>query len=467
MRIRIPSYFWLPAALLAALIAAPSGAVQLERAHPERVHALLVLVSIDGLKPEAVLEAESRGLKVPNLRALVKDGAYATGVDGVLPTLTYPSHMTLLTGASPARHGIVANTTFDPYNRNETGWYWYAEDVHAETLWDAATAAHLKTANIYWPTSVGAPIDDNLPQIWRAGTEDDLKLQRALSTPGLEQALSASLGRYPGGMQETVAEDETRAQFAIRLLETRHPEFATFYFTGLDTEQHRSGPFSAASNAVLERLDAVVGSIRAAAEREAPGHTTFCVVSDHGFAAVEHDVNLYTAFLNAGLFSVDEQHKITSWKAMPWPTGGTSAIMLADPRDAIVRAQVSALLSQLASDPVNGIDRVLTREEITARGGFPDAAFVVAFRIGYESGVSRDGPLVSGPGNLGMHGYLPDRPEMRSAFFIVGPHIAAGLSLGEIDMRRIAPTLAHIMNLRLRDAELAALPIDDQPPAAR
>ena len=66
-----------------------------------------------------------------------------------------------------------------------------------------------------------------------------------------------------------------------------------------------------------------------------------------------------------------------------------------------------------------------------------------------------------------MHGYLPDRPEMRSAFFIVGPHIAAGHSLGEIDMRRIAPTLAHIMNLRLRDAELAALPLDDLPPAAR
>ena len=32
------------------------------------------------------------------------------------------------------------NTPFDPFDRNEKGWYWYAEDGHAETLWDAAAA---------------------------------------------------------------------------------------------------------------------------------------------------------------------------------------------------------------------------------------------------------------------------------------------------------------------------------------
>jgi predicted AlkP superfamily pyrophosphatase or phosphodiesterase len=423
-------------------------------------HELLVLVSIDGLKPEAVLEADSRGLKVPNLRALVHDGAYATGVRGVLPTVTYPSHMTLMTGASPARHGIVSNTTFDPLNRNAKGWYWYADDVRAETLWDAAAAAHLKTASIYWPTSVGAKISYNLPQIWRTGTSDDLKLQRALSTPGLEQALSATLGAYPGGKEESVAADEIRARFAMRLLTTRHPDFATFYFTGLDTEQHDSGPFSTASNATLERLDAVVGQLRSAAEHEAPGRATFCVVSDHGFAAVEHDVNLYVAFLNAGLFTMDGKHHITDWKAMPWPAGGNAAIMLADPADSATRAKVSALLKQLADDPASGIERVLSHDEIARRGGFLDAAFLVAFRLGYEFGDAYDGPIVARPTNLGTHGYLSDHPEMRSSFFIVGPHIATGHSLGEIDMRRIAPTLAGILHVRLKDAELDPLHLD-------
>jgi predicted AlkP superfamily pyrophosphatase or phosphodiesterase len=418
---------------------------------------LVVLISVDGMKPEAIIDAQSHGLKVPNLRAFMADGAYASGVRGVLPTLTYPSHTTLLTGASPAKHGIYDNTTFDPLQHNQRGWYWYAEDIKVPTLWDAAAAAQIKTANVYWPVSVGANITYNLPQIWRTGMDDDLKLQRALSTPGLEQELSAGLGRYPGGMEETVAEDEIRARFAIQLLQKKHPGFFTVYLTGLDTEEHLSGPFSAKSNETLERLDAVVGSLRAAAEKAAPGRATICVVSDHGFAAIEHDVNLYAAFLEAGLFSVDKDNKITAWKAMLWPAGGSAAVMLADPADEVVRAQVKALLDKLASDPANGIERILTRDEIQRGRGFPNAAYLMSLRSGYEMAYSLSLPLISKPGNLGMHGYVPEHAEMRSAFLIVGPHIAKGKPFGEIDMRQIAPTLADILHVRLSGAELPGL----------
>ena len=428
-------------------------------ARTDRAQPLVMLISIDGLKPEAILEADAHGLKVPNLRRLLRDGAYAGGVRGVLPTLTYPSHMTLMTGASPDRHGIYANTTFDPLRINDKGWYWYAEDRHAETLWDAATAAHLKSANVYWPTSVGAAITWNLPQIWLTGTEDDLKLQRALATPGLIQDLSAILGRYPGGMEETVADDEVRARFALRLLETRRPDFMTVYFTGLDTQEHASGPFSAAANATLERLDALVGTLRAALDREAPGRATLCVVSDHGFAAVQHDMNLAAAFAAAGLISVAADGRITAWRATPWPAGGTAAIMLADPGDEALRGEVRALLDRLQADPANGIERILDHAAIAAGRGFPDAAFLVAFRPGTELGPALTGELVTPPANLGMHGYLPQFPEMRSSFFIVGPGIATGRALGEIDMRQIAPTVAQALHVTLRDAELPALDV--------
>ena len=418
---------------------------------------LVMLISVDGLKPEAVLEASAHGLKVPHLRAFMTDGAYATGVRGVLPTLTYPSHTTLITGASPAHHGIYDNTTFDPLARNERGWYWYAEDIKVPTLWDAAAAAHLKSASVYWPVSVGANITYNLPQIWRTGTDDDLKLQRALTTPGLEQELSAELGRYPGGMEETVAEDETRARFAIRLLEKKHPALMTVYLSGLDTEEHASGPFSTKSNEVLERLDAVVGNLRAAADKAAPGRATVCVVSDHGFAAIQHDVNLYGAFREAGLFTLSPAGKIEDWKAMPWPAGGSAAIVLADPKDEAVKAKVKQLLDTLARDPANGIERIVPVEEIQRDGGFPGAAFVVALQVGYEMAYALSPPLITQPSNLGMHGYLPERPEMRSTFLIVGPGIAKGRSLGEIDMRQIAPTVGAPLGLHLAGAERSAL----------
>jgi predicted AlkP superfamily pyrophosphatase or phosphodiesterase len=440
--------------LLSAFVCASTPAAGVAPTAP-----LVILISVDGLKPEAILDAQSHGLKVPNLRAFMSDGTYSTGVHGVLPTVTYPSHTTLLTGASPAKHGVYDNTTFDPFARNAIGWYWYAEDIKVPTLWDAAAAAHLKTASIYWPVSVGANITYNLPQIWRTGSDDDLKLQRALSTPGLEQELSAELGRYPGGMEETVAEDETRARFAIRMLEKKRPSFFTVYLSGLDTEEHASGPFSPKSNEVLERLDTIIGSLRAAAEKVAPGRATICVVSDHGFAAVEHDVNLYAAFREAGFLNVDPAGKITDWKAVPWPAGGTAAVVLANPADESVRVRVKELLDSLARDPANGIERILSHEEIQRGGGFPSATYLVAFKIGYEMAYATSLPLVTKPSNLGMHGYLPDRPEMRSSFFIVGPSISRGHSIGEIDMRQIAPTIAGILHVRLGGAELAAVPL--------
>jgi hypothetical protein len=46
---------------------------------------------------------------------------------------------------------------------------------------------------------------------------------------------------------------------------------------------------------------------------------------------------------------------------------------------------------------------------------------------------------------------------MRSTFILVGPGIPANHSLGNIDMRSIAPTLASLLKLLLPAAELPPL----------
>jgi predicted AlkP superfamily pyrophosphatase or phosphodiesterase len=435
---------------------------------------LVVLISIDGLKPEAILQADAHHLKVPNLRAMVRDGIYADGVTGVLPTLTYPSHTTILTGVSPATHGIFANTTFDPLNKNAQGWYWYAEDIRVPTLWDAAHAAGIRTANVYWPVSVSAHIDFNLAQLWRTGTPDDLKLQRSVSTPGLiteleiaahipgapdTAAMDAAPNHYPGSEDETVADDEIRSRYAIQLLHLHHPRFMTVYFTGLDTQQHKTGPFSPEADAALERIDTLIGHVRAAAEAELPHHAFVCVISDHGFAPVQHDVNLYKAFLDAHLITLTSTYAVQSWRATLWPMGGSAAVILHDPSDTATKAEVDALLSKLAADSANGIDRILTHDEILKMGGLPSAESIVSMAPGYELGYQFSGPLITPGTNGGMHGYPPDRPEMRSTFLLTGPGIPANHSVGQIDMRSIAPTLAHLMNAPLPTAELPPLPL--------
>jgi predicted AlkP superfamily pyrophosphatase or phosphodiesterase len=421
--------------------------------HPPRTP--VILISIDGMKPEYVLEADAHGLKIPNLRRFVKEGAYSKGVHGVVPTVTYPSHTTIITGVSPAKHAIHANTTFDPLQRNYGGWYWYAEDIKVPTLWDAAADAHLTTVNVHWPVSVAARITWNLPQYWRAGTAEDRKLLRVLATPGLLDALEKDLGPYADGINEDADGDENRAKFASRLLELKHPDFMTIYLTALDTEEHASGPFSAESNATLERIDAALGGILAAVKRVYGERAVVCVVSDHGFVPVDKAVNLGVAFRNAGLIEFGEKDKIKSWKAMIWEAGGTTAIILKDPKDLETKQKVSELLAKLAADSANGIERIISEAELRARGGFPEATFLVAFRPGFFIGENVSGELVTASKSKGMHGYWPDLPAMNSSFFIIGPGIPTAHSLGSIDMRAIAPTLAQFLGVRLPEAEAA------------
>ena len=142
---------------------------------------------------------------------------------------------------------------------------------------------------------------------------------------------------------------------------------------------------------------------------------------------------------------------------MIWPMGGSAAVVLADPNDTATKSKVDALLAKLAADPANGIDRVLTEDEVIKGGGLPSAESIVSMASGYELGYQFTPPLITAGTNGGMHGYAPDRPEMRSSFFLVGPGVAKGRSLGPIDMRNIAPTLAAKMGVRLTAAERAAL----------
>src|SRR5262245_65995746 len=67
----------------------------------------LIMISIDGLVPDYYTDPLKLGMKTPHLSALAASGGYADGVEGVYPSVTYPSHTTLVTGVPTARHGIV------------------------------------------------------------------------------------------------------------------------------------------------------------------------------------------------------------------------------------------------------------------------------------------------------------------------------------------------------------------------
>src|SRR6202041_4052540 len=114
----------------------------------------VIVISIDGMKPESYTDPDAHGLKIPTLREIVRAGASSDGVQPVMPTVTYPSHTTMMTGVNPGTHGIVANPAWDPFEQNYNGYRWYEEDIRVPTLWQLARQRGLHTALIHWPVTV-------------------------------------------------------------------------------------------------------------------------------------------------------------------------------------------------------------------------------------------------------------------------------------------------------------------------
>jgi predicted AlkP superfamily pyrophosphatase or phosphodiesterase len=412
----------------------------------------VLMISIDGLRPADITDAPARGLKVPTLRAIMANGAWASGARNVLPTITYPNHTTLVTGAAPAVHGITGNTTFDPMMQNQEGWYWYARDMRVGTLWDAVHRQGKLTASINWPVSVAAPVDFDIPEYWRARTPEDVKLVNALSTPGLVDALSTATGIPALKLQgEEPESDEARTRYAAALIAAHHPQFFTLHVSSLDHYEHKFGPGSPEAKATLEKIDGYLGKLIADARKAEPD-LVVAIVSDHGFASVQHDVNLATVFINEGLIKLDDKYKVASWDAAPWSMGGSIAVVLADPKNQEVHDKVAAILNGLAANPASGFAKVIDKAGIAAMGGGTEPDFWVDLAIGYEAGRALTGPLVSDGTNKGMHGYFPTHMEMRSTFMIEGPGLPKKGALGEVDMRDIAPTIAKILGTTLPQA---------------
>jgi predicted AlkP superfamily pyrophosphatase or phosphodiesterase len=418
----------------------------------------VLMISIDGLRPADVLDADRRGIAVPTLAAMVKTGLYSTGVHDALPSVTYPNHTTLVTGVWPAVHGIASNETFDPLRKNMGGWYWYAVDIKAPTLWQAVHAAGGRVASLGWPVTVDQPvIDDNIPEYWRAHDAEDRKLEHALITSGLSEAVFETAHVRIDDMGDTTPPaDAVKAKAAAAIYALKKPRFFTLHLSSLDEEQHLHGPGSPEAHAALTEIDADIAGLVKAARAVEPDLVVM-IVSDHGFAPVEHDINLIPVFVSAGLMTLSADGKPTGWEAAPWTSGGSAGVVLARRDDPALKARVEALLSRLAADPTSGVGRAIGRAEIAKMGGAPDMDYFLDARIGYEFAPRTTGPLVT-PGSLkGMHGYFPDNPEMHATLIVDGPGLPIHGSVGEIDMRAIAPTAAKILGVAFPSAEAAPL----------
>jgi predicted AlkP superfamily pyrophosphatase or phosphodiesterase len=405
-----------------------------------------VVVSVDGLMPAYYLRADELGLRMPHLRRLMARGAYGR-VTGVLPSVTYPSHTTLITGVPPRLHGILSNTVFDPEGRSNGAWMWYASSVRVATLVSAARARGLRTAAVSWPVSVGLPADHNLPEFWRSGSEhpSDLALLEALSTTGLVGEIVKERGKplpYP-------LTDAERVEAAVHIIRRHRPNLLLLHVFELDSKQHDHGPSTPEAKQAVEESDAALGRVlEAVADAGMAATTLFAVVSDHGFLPVSQRLRPNARLREAGLLSLDDKGKVGEWRAYFHTDGGSAALRLKDPEDRAVLGKVRALFAADAGRRGSGIFRILEPPDIERLGGDPEAALGLDAESGSSFSSAVDGSYLTPSRPGGTHGHGPDREELQAALVMTGPGLKPR-DLGLVRMTAIAPTIARFLGVEL------------------
>lgn len=440
-----------PTAFAAFLVAAAICFVPI--AAEDHAAPRVILISIDGLMPASYTASRA---PAPNIRKLAAEGAWAEGVVGVLPTVTFPAHTTLITGVVPAVHGIVDNLIFDPETRSASAWNWYASSIKTTTLPMAVRARGLKAAAITWPVTVGMDLDYVVPEFFRSPHPESLTLLRELSRPrGLLEAAEIARGR-PFDWPQT---DRERTDLTKFIVSTYDPNILLLHLIELDTAQHASGPGSPQADEALARLDGFVGEIVDAIK--ASGRPThIALVSDHGFLPVTTTVQPNAAFKQEGLLTVDARGVIATWQAYFRSSGGAGFVYLKDPA---LRERVHKVLVNLKADPANGIREIWTRAELDAQGAQPDAAFGLDVVDGFYTSAATD-VVVKPSTSKGGHGFAPDRPALHASLILTGPSIERRGNLGVVRLTQIAPTLARILGVSLSPAAAAPLPVGGAAP---
>ena len=374
-----------------------SSPLQAQAAKGGRAGQPVLVISVDGLDYRYLRDADQLGLKIPTLRRLLREGEVTEGIIGVYPTVTWPSHTTMITGVTPAEHGILSNRR----PRTEGGdYYWDVSLLRTRTLWEKVGAAGLKTAAITWPVTVGAAIDLNLPEYFekRRGGAMDLPSIEAKATPGLVAKIARA---YPSFAQEWM-DDRTRTLATRYLLEVEKPDLILLHLVDLDAEAHEMGPFSREAHAILEYTDELIGQMLAVL----PERMVVALVSDHGFERADRVVNLPALLRKEGVTGMV-----------------TASLGLATTRD----ETVAQWLRQASREKRHGIGREIPEAEIRSFAphlGSVLAAFEPAPHTVFGS---EDGEKVESlPREKGVHGLWPGRPDYAASFVLWGRGISPG-----------------------------------------
>ena len=382
---------------------------------PKPAHRLLV-IAVDGLDAR-FLNDPSLHVKAPNIRKLMRMGASASVV-GVAPSDTRPSLHSMLTGLPPDEHGE----------------YFWQADSHETPKHDALKQEALKIGSVYWPIEGDAGpaelvVDFPPPTAAISGNSVPFANVALKSMPAGTADRVESM--FPS-FQRQVWDDSSCAQAAAWILASSPPEILLVQFTDLANEQRQTPGLSVYARDSLENEDDLVGQILS----KAPKDTIVAIVSGHG---------------------VENENYIVRPRVLLGKNAKPDSVEVADGLIGATDSATAGRLRALMKDRRHGIAREAPMTEVRQKA--PSlGAWVAAFDTppNYVAKAEDRGPALGPGSHLGIGGQWPMRPGYRSVFIVAGEGVHAK-KLGEIDLLQIAPTLADIAGMPLRNAKKASL----------
>lgn len=396
---------------------------------------MVVMISLDGFPAFALDDPK---LPIPALRQLIQNGVSAR-MTTVNPTITWPNHTTMVTGVRSDEHGLLANGTISPTG----GWPPIKVDetidkekmVHAPTVYDAAYKAGLTTAQVNWVAINRAP---TITWDFSEWASPEGTLEREMIRKGIIAA--ADLENFE--RSNILFRDQIWTTAAVHLIRDHKPNLLLFHLLSLDSVHHEYGPGSLAALSAFAFVDGCVARlVKAVHDAGMSEHTTFIVVSDHGFKRYTKQIRPVVALAAAGLAGT----------AYILPEGGSAFVYFDQTKVAELSAKVTRALEE-----VEGIDKIIGPDGFAALGlPQPDkdeqmGQLLLTAKAGYSFTGATGGPVTAAvPQQAGSHGYLAIDPDMDAIFIASGYGVHAGARLEKIANVDVAPTVAKLLGVSL------------------
>lgn len=451
--------------LAALLVACLLLATAVRAAEASAAPGPLVIVVMDGLRPDSVVEAD-----MPNLARLARSGTFFANHHPVYVSSTEVNGTALATGARPARSGVVANVEYRPEVdplfpvATEDEWVAWAGDraarwISVPTLPQLLRAQGLRTA-VAGTKGVAMLWDRD----WQDRTLDSPTLYGGATIPAAyKDKLVAALGPIPlvtdrryfvnGRQDRWTTEALTKVIWAGGSL----PALSVLWLSEPDYSQHGTGPGSPQSRLALRSSDDNLGLLLAALDANGQrARTNIMVVSDHGFSTIAQTVDVLSDVSRQG-FPVGGGflEKPEPGTVVGVPLGGLVTFYVVG-RD---RAVAERLVRYLQTTNYAGV--IFTREKMAGTFGLADAALdgpnapdvVVAMRWsgdvpapGLSPGLIFNTSTSYNP-RQGTHGSL-SRYDMSNTLIAAGPGFRAGFRSETPSANSdVAPTALRLLGL--------------------